>query len=138
MIVYIDSSVALRPLLRQPKVLGSWGRWESAYCSEMLGIECRRAIDRLRLGGFYDDRQCAAAIEELVRIERTIKRIRLTGSIIEGASRTMPTIVKTLDAIHLASAMALRERRGIELVFATHDGQQAVAARALGFSCLEE
>ena len=138
MIVYIDSSVALRPLLRQPKVLGNWGRWATAYSSELLGIECRRAIDRLRLGGFYDDHQFAAAIEELVRIERTIKRIRLTRSIIEGASRSMPTIVKTLDAIHLASALALRERRGVELVFATHDGQQAVAARALGFSCLEE
>ena len=137
MIVYIDSSVALRPLLRQPKVLQSWGRWQTAYSSELLGIECRRAIDRLRLEGSYDDQQFAEAIEELVRIERTIKRIRLTKSIIQGASRSMPTIVKTLDAIHLASATALRERRGIELLFATHDTQQAVAARALGFSCLE-
>jgi predicted nucleic acid-binding protein len=138
MIVYIDSSVALRPLLQQPKVLSSWGKWQTAYSSELLGIECRRAIDRLRLEGFYDDAQFAQAIEELIRIERTIKRIRLTKSVIQGASRSMPTIVKTLDAIHLASATALRERRGIELFFATHDAQQAVAARALGFSCIEE
>ena len=45
----------------------------------------------------------------------------------------MPTIVNTLDAIHLASAIALRDRRGIDLVFASHDDQQATAARALGF-----
>jgi hypothetical protein len=49
----------------------------------------------------------------------------------------MPTIVKTLDAIHLASAIVIRERRGIELLFATHDTQQAIAARALGFTTLE-
>jgi hypothetical protein len=49
----------------------------------------------------------------------------------------MPTIVKTLDAIHLASALAIRERRGIDLLFATHDNQQATAARALGFMCIE-
>jgi hypothetical protein len=48
----------------------------------------------------------------------------------------MPTIVKTLDAIHLASAMVVREQRGVELVFATHDDQQATAARALGFSTI--
>jgi hypothetical protein len=102
-----------------------------------LGIECRRAIDRLRLGGLYDDEQVAKATEELIRIERTIRRIRLGRSIIQGAARPMPTIVKTLDAIHLASALAIREHRQIELLFATHDAQQAIAARAFGFTTLE-
>jgi len=49
----------------------------------------------------------------------------------------MPTVVKTLDAIHLASAVMLRDRRHIDLQFSTHDVQQAVAARALGFTTLE-
>ena len=137
MIVYLDSSVVLRRLLDQPRVLRDWGEWEAAYSSELLGIECRRAIDRLRLEGFYDDEQVALAIEQLTSIERTVSRIRITPSVVEGASRSMPTVVKTLDAIHLASAAAMRERRGTDLLFATHDAQQATAARALGFSCLE-
>jgi len=103
----------------------------------LLGVECRRAIDRLRLLGLYDDKQVAQAIERLGKIERAIKRIRLTKSIIQAASKTMPTVIKTLDAFHLVTAIAMRERRGIELVFATHDGQQATAARALGFTCIE-
>jgi hypothetical protein len=78
----------------------------------------------------------AEAIAQLTQIERTIKRIRMTRSIIHAASKTMPTIVKTLDAFHLTSAVALRERRGIDLVFTTHDDQQATAARALGFACV--
>jgi len=137
MIVYLDSSVALRPLFDQPGQLKSWGRWQAAYSSELLGIECRRAIDRLRLLTLYDDRQVGEAMQRLGKIERTIKRIRLTRSIILAASKTMPTIVKTLDAFHLVSAVAVRERRGVELVFATHDDQQAAAARALGFTCIE-
>lgn len=137
MTVYLDSSVVLRPLLNQPRQLESWGKWKQAYSSELLGVECRRAIDRLRLEGLFDDGQVAEAMEQLGRIERTIKRIRLGKSIIQASSQTMPTIVKTLDAIHLASAVAIRDRRGIELLFATHDSQQATAAKALGFTCIE-
>jgi hypothetical protein len=136
MIVYLDSSVVLRPLLGQPEKLKGWGQWQVAYSSELLGLECRRAIDRLRLEGLYDDKQVAQAIEQLATIEKTIKQIRLTRSIIQAASRTMPTIVKTLDAIHLVSAVAVRDRRNVDLVFATHDAQQATAARALGFTCV--
>lgn len=102
-----------------------------------MGVECRRVIDRLRLEAVFDDQEVAQAMERLTAIERTVKRIRLTRSIIHGASRTMPTIVKTLNAFHLTSAIAIRERRGVELLFATHDKQQATAARALGFVCIE-
>jgi len=136
-IVYLDSSVVLRPLLDQPGRITNWGQWEAAYSSELLGVECRRAIDRLRLLSLYDDKQVAEAMERLSKIEKTIRRIRLTRGLVLAASRTMPTIVKTLDAFHLVSAIAIRDRRGVELLFATHDSQQATAARALGFTCIE-
>ena len=137
MIVYLDTSVVLRPLLDQSRKLSSWGEWEDAYSSELMGVECRRVIDRLRLESIFHDKEVAQAIERLIQIEKTIKRIRLNKSIIHAASKTMPTIVKTLDAFHLTSAIAVRERRGVELLFATHDTRQATAARALGFTCLE-
>jgi predicted nucleic acid-binding protein len=137
MILYLDSSTVLRPLLGQSNTIQCWGRWDTAYSSELLGVECRRAIDRLRLEGLYDDAQVAESIGQLGKIERTIKRIRLTRTILHAASKTMPTVVKTLNAIHIASALAIREGRGVELLFATHDKQQATAARALGFECLE-
>ena len=134
MILYLDSSVVLRPLLDQPDRLPEWGTWDAAYASELLGIECRRAIDRIRLAARFDDKQLAEATQDLSRIERSIRRVRLGATILREASKSMPTIVKTLDAIHLATAIVLRDRRGIDLVFATHDDQQATAARALGFT----
>lgn len=44
--------------------------------------------------------------------------------------------VRTLDAIHLAVALHLRELEDDEVVFVTRDADQAVAARELGFSVL--
>ena len=136
MIVYLDASVVLRILLRQPKRLAAWGRWEAAYSSELLGVEARRVIDRLRVQAVLDDHELADVHHDLTRIERAIGAIPLTRPVLHRAALPMPTAVKTLDAIHLASALLLRERRIASLTFATHEPQQLRAARALGFECL--
>ena len=136
MIVYLDASVVLRILLRQPKRLAAWGRWEAAYSSELLGIETRRVIDRLRVQAALNDHELADVHHDLTRIERAIGAIPLTRPVLHRAALPMPTAVKTLDAIHLASALLLREHRTTSLTFATHDPQQLRAARALGFECL--
>ena len=92
-------------------------------------------IDRLRLEAALDDQGVVSAQRELVRIEGTIGRIGLTRAVLRRAALPMATAVKTLDAIHVASAMLFQERRGTQLLFVTHDAQQATAARALGFEC---
>jgi predicted nucleic acid-binding protein len=136
MIVYLDTSAALRVLLQQPNPLPNWGKWERAYSSELLGVEARRVIDRLRLESALDDAGVAAAQQSLEHLERSIGRIALTRTVLRRAAQPMGTVVRTLDAIHLASALLFQERRAIRLVFATHDQQQAVGARALGFECV--
>ena len=136
MTVYLDASVVLRILLRQPKRLAAWGRWEAAYSSELLGIETRRVIDRLRVQAALNDHELADVHHDLTRIERAIGAIPLTRPVLHRAALPMPTAVKTLDAIHLASALLLRERRIASLTFATHEPQQLRAARTLSFECL--
>jgi hypothetical protein len=135
-ILYLDTSTVLRVLLGQRPALAGWANWEAAYSSELLRIEARRAIDRLRLAGALDDAGVADAGTELARIERTIGFVRLGRRILDRAAQPMATAVRTLDAMHLASALALRERRADDLLFATHDARQALAARALGFTCV--
>lgn len=135
MTVYVDTSVVLRVLLGQENPLDIWGKWEAAWASELLGLEARRVVDRLRLEAALDDEGVAAAQQELTRIEDTIGRIVLSRVVLRRAALPMATAVKTLDAIHLASAMLFQERRGARLLFATHDAQQTTAARALGFDC---
>ena len=133
MIVYLDTSVLLRVLLQQGKTLPEWGKWTGAYSSEILRLEARRVIDRLRLASALDDQGTAAAQERLAQLEGAIGCIVLTRLVLRRAAQPMATAVKTLDAIHLASALLFQERRAVTVVFATHDVTQATAARALGF-----
>lgn len=133
MIVYLDSSIVLGMLTSQTNRWKDWGRWEKAYSSALLYLECRRVVDRWRLKGTFDEQRATHAGEELRRLRRVITRIALTPSVIERASLPMPTLVKTLDAIHLATALMLRERLQHDVIFVTHDAQQATAARALNF-----
>ncbi len=135
MIVYLDASVVLRFLLGQGKAL-DWRNWESAYSSEILGLEARRVIDRLRLQSALNDTGVAEAHQELARIEEYVGRIPLTRAVLRRAALPMPTMVKTLDAIHLTSALMLQEVRGEPIIFATHDRQQSTAGRALGFEVI--
>lgn len=136
MIVYLDTSAILRVLLGQRPLLKEWGKWERAYMSELAGVEARRTVDRLRLDGVIGDRGVVLAQEHMAAFERSIGRIGLTRAVLRRASLPMATVVKTLDALHLASALLFQERRGASVVFATHDMQQAAAARALGFTCI--
>ena len=133
MIVYLDTSVLLRVLFGQAPVWEGWARWGEAWTSELTGLEARRSIDRLRLESALDDGGVAQANWALRRIERGLGSIRLTRPVLRRAAQPMATIVKTLDGIHLASALLFAERRNAYPTFVTHDDRQAVAARALGF-----
>jgi hypothetical protein len=62
--------------------------------------------------------------------------IELTKSITRFASQPFPFAIKTLDAIHLSTAIGWRQTRDPQLVFATHDHQLAAAARHVGFPVL--
>ena len=133
MTLYLDTSVVLRALLGDGDPLPEWGRWERVYSSELMGVEARRAIDRLRLERALDDEGLADAHEALAATERAIGLIRLTPRVLRRAGQPMRTTVKTLDAIHLACALLLADRIETELLFGTHDRSRAIAARALGF-----
>lgn len=136
MILYLDTSTVLRVLFRQRGRLAAWGKWEAAYASEILGVEARRAVDRLRLDAALDDDGVARAQEDLTSIERAIHVVALTRPVLRRAALPMATAVRTLDALHLASAQILGEALGSPIVFATHDRRQGTAARALGFACV--
>ena len=136
MIVYLDTSVVLRVLFGQPDPLEEWGHWDEAYTSELMGIEARRAVDRLRVDHALADEDVARALEGIGLIEATLATVPLTRPVLQRASLPMPTTVRTLDALHIASALLLRERHSLSLLLATHDHQQHLAARALGFECI--
>jgi hypothetical protein len=58
--------------------------------------------------------------------------VELDRPILVRASQPLSTVLRTLDAIHLASAIAWRDQAEADLTMATHDGALAMAARAHG------
>jgi uncharacterized protein len=135
MIVYLDTSVVLRVLLHEPNPVEIWGQWNKAYSSALWRVESLRTVDRLRLGGEISDTEVAALVREIQIVYETLAIHPVTSSILQRASETFPTVVGTLDAIHLATALAIRESANLDLLL-THDSQLATAARSLGFEVM--
>ncbi len=122
-LVYLDASAIAKRILEEPG-------WEAldAYladrptraASAIAGVEVRRAIGRS--GG---------APSLMGRAEQVLQRIDLvdvTRRILEAAGRIEPPLLRTLDAIHLATAIELAPIDSL----VTYDVRLAAAARELG------
>lgn len=130
--VYVDSSVVLRRLLREPGAFERWSDWEWVATSELMHVEVHRAINRLRLTRSLGDEEVAQAVAVFRSLTRALEMIPVRTQILERAASAFPTVVGTLDAIHIASALLWVEAHKVALVFLTHDEQQARAAMACG------
>jgi predicted nucleic acid-binding protein len=135
MTVYIDSSVILRILFRESNPVEVWAKWDSAFSSSLWRVEALRTVDRLRLSGDLSDEDVADLVREIRIVHETLAIYPLSERILQRASESFPTVVGTLDAIHLATALAIREVEPIDLLL-THDGQLGTAARSVGFTVI--
>jgi predicted nucleic acid-binding protein len=131
--VYLDSSVVLRKLQREPAPVANWGQWQHVYSSELLRVEVLRSVDRNRLKGFLTDHQVADLAATAQSIFDAIEFVALDWPVLRRASQSFLTPLGTLDALHLATAVYLVESIGIELAFLTHDSELATAARSMNF-----
>lgn len=130
---YIDTSCLLRRLLNDGPLLPTWGDWENAYVSVLGRIEVHRTLYRTRIENRLTDETYEVAVGRFADIAATLKWVPMSDAIIAAAAGPFPTVVKALDAIHLASAIAVRDAIWPDLVFATHDRQLAAAAALVGF-----
>jgi predicted nucleic acid-binding protein len=130
--VYLDSSVVIRVVFGEADPLRSWHEIEAAVSSEVLRVECLRTIDRARLDSRLPDDDIARRREAVLEAVGAVNLVRLDRTILDRAAEPFPTSLGTLDAIHLASALLVREQFD-DLLFATHDRGLGIAARAMGF-----
>lgn len=127
--IYLDTSVALAHLLvedRRP----SPSLWkEELVSSRLLEYE---------LGVRINARGLSESHGPLV--EALLDRVSILEMIPQTLSRILepfPVVVRTLDAIHLASAVFLCER-GLRIEIATYDHRMLSAAEAMGFAIWKE
>lgn len=136
MIAYVDASVLLRVLLGEPGRLRQWKQLETAVASALAEVEVLRTLDRLRLRGALTVAETAERRGTAIRLMEAVSLIEVSVPILRRAADPFPTPLGTLDAIHLATALAWREGRDAALVVATHDAQLALAAGACGFEVI--
>ena len=136
MTLYLDTSVILRWVLGEPGALAHPGPDVTVVTSRLTAVEATRTLDRLRRQGRLSEDVYAARHGLTARLLTRIDRAHLYAAVLRRAAEPFPTPLGTLDALHLSTALLLRERRGVDVTLATHDLQLAVAARSVGLDTI--
>lgn len=134
MVAYLDSSLVLRYILSGENAIQHALECEKLISSELLEIECRRVIHRCRMQGELNDAGMETTTERLNKLLSGISLIQLSAAIKKRAMEAFPVSIKTLDALHLASALVYTEKKPEEsiLIF-SHDEGMNRCAKILGF-----
>jgi len=128
----VDSSVLLRVVLGEPGRLRAWSRITVPVASELIRLECLRTIDRARIRFRLADEEVAARRATVLEAIDTFFLVPIQPAVLERAAEPFPTLLGSLDAIHLSTALLVRDRFE-DLALATHDEALSIAARAVGF-----
>jgi predicted nucleic acid-binding protein len=136
MIAYVDASVLLRVVLRQPNALPEWAQINRGVSSALIATESLRTLDQLRLRAQLPDSELALRRQALLALVGSLELVEIDASVLDRAAQPMPTELGTLDAIHLATALLWRESSGEELAMTTHDRALGLGARAHGMRVL--
>ncbi len=134
MIALVDTSVILRRLFGEPEQMSEWSKIKQGYASRLVPLELGRVIDRYRLLGTIDDSEVVQLHQQSQLALRSLNLVAMTDAILDRAASAMPTVLGSLDAIHLATALELKRSLAPKIVVATHDAQLARAARACSLS----
>ena len=120
--VYLDASVALAHILAEnrlpPEAL--WG--EPLTASRLVQYELWTRVHARRLERSHGD-EVRAVLDRVALVE-------LTPVVLARAMEPFPVPVRTLDALHLATAEFLRDH-GQAVELASYDERLVTAARAL-------
>lgn len=129
--VYVDSSALLKRALKETDS-GAVRHWLDAQLdadnvvvtSALASVEVSRSI-----GSRLDDAPPRKVVELIETALSGVLQVPLSEQVVSLARRLGPSSLRTLDAIHLASATLL----GADLV-CTYDRRMLISATELGFA----
>ena len=135
MVAYLDSSVVLRYILKGDPAMSHALACETIVSSELLEIECRRVLQRCRMVGELSDTTYVTAVKRLDAFLAGIGLLSLSSPVKKRAMEAFPVVVKTLDALHLATAIVFSEKRSSHiLLMFSYDEAMNRCATVLGFA----
>jgi len=122
-LVYVDTSAFVKLIMREPEtpaLIAALAPEDRIVASEIMEVEALRAARRA--GG-------RAATETARQQLAGVRLLPLTRQIRERASDLKPEELRSLDAIHIATALELGGR--LDAMYA-YDTRMSAAAEALG------
>jgi predicted nucleic acid-binding protein len=129
---YIDSSVVLRILLLQSDAIPDLRRWR-LFSSQLVDVEVRRTLQRYHAEHVLSAASFARRVNEWNLVRDAMDLIPISNGIMQRAAEPFPTLIKTLDAIHLATAIGWAGQMQAPVTILTHDRPLGIAASACGF-----
>ena len=133
---YVDSSVILRYLLTSSMEFERVREFERVGCSELLFIECNRVIQRYRMEAMITDEQLEEVITHFNELYARLHVFDMNSRVKLRASEAFPTVIGTLDAIHLATASIWARIDSEPLVVFTFDSQMRRCAQSMGLHAI--
>jgi uncharacterized protein len=135
MILYVESSAVLGWLLGEPsqdRVIAELGSADSVATSVVTLVECSRALARARHGGRISAVEERAALHLLGEALESWHLLDVSDEVVQRASAAFPAEpVRSLDALHLASAWSILEAAG-EVTALSLDDRVRANAQAMG------
>lgn len=127
-LLYLDSSALVKLVLPEAEsavLLESLTAWPARLSSELSRVEVVRAVRRATAD--------PAAEERAEQVMAGLHLMKIDSDVIGRAARLEPRLLRSLDAIHLASALSLGEGLGAIMVY---DTGLATAAAACGLNVM--
>lgn len=131
-VLYTDTSALVKLVILEAEteavgdVISSWDR---VATSEIAAIELPRAVARARSDGRADVADDRTVLELLA----AVGTVPLTDDVRALAAGAKPVQLRTLDAVHLASALSLENELAVVI---TYDHRMREAAELLGLTVL--
>lgn len=126
--IYLDSSVALAALLAESRAPPASLWQEELISSRLLQFE---VVNRLAAYGVD-----STGMVKAHQLLSGVALVELSPLVLARALEPFSPRVRTLDALHLATAHYLDQQR-VPITLATYDRRMAVAARSLGLASIE-
>jgi predicted nucleic acid-binding protein len=136
---YVDTSVILKRYVKESD--SPWAvalfRRHRVLSSAIAPLEAISALTRRQAAGDVARRDFTAALARLQRDRAYWGLVEVTSEILDRAEGIVRRgDLRTLDAIHVASALSVQEETGIQLAFVTADWRQGEAAKLAGLRVL--
>jgi hypothetical protein len=107
-LLYLDSSALVKLIVAEPEtpaLLEFLASWPNRVSSALARVEVLRAVRRSGAS--------PAVRRRATRVLARVALVRIDDAVLAAAARVPPSEVRTLDAIHLATARSLDDVAGI-------------------------